>query len=150
MKQMPREQDGRIPEERMHTTVQITEVVAALIRREKRFLICRRPAHKARGLQWEFVGGKVEPGETREEALVRECREELDVTVSVGTLFTEVVHEYPDITVHLSLFNASITEGEPKLLEHCDLRWITKHEIPDFEFCPADTDILALLTAEAD
>ena len=68
------------------------EVVAALIWRGDRFLACQRPAHKARGLLWEFVGGKVEPGETKEEALIRECREELGVTVRVGEVFTELTH----------------------------------------------------------
>ena len=62
----------------------VTEVVAALIWEEDRFLICQRPAHKARGLLWEFVGGKVEPEETKEQALIRECQEELAVTISVG------------------------------------------------------------------
>ena len=64
-----------------------TEVVAALIWNGDRFLICQRPRNKARGMQWEFVGGKVEPGETKEQALIRECQEELGVTVSVGTTF---------------------------------------------------------------
>ena len=73
----------------------MTEVVAALIWDGNRFLICQRPAHKARGLLWEFVGGKVEPGETKEEALIRECREELAVTVSVQGIFMEVTHPYP-------------------------------------------------------
>ena len=123
----------------------ITEVAAALIWREDRFLICQRPAHKARGLLWEFVGGKQEPGETLEEALVRECREELDVTVSVGKVFLEVVHPYPDMTVRLTLFEAGLSEGEPKLLEHADARWITPREIPEYEFCPADVEILAKL-----
>lgn len=121
----------------------MVEVVAALIRRGERFMICQRPAHKARGLLWEFVGGKVEPGETDEQALVRECREELDVTVKVNSLFLDVVHEYPDITVHLSLYNAEIENGEPKLLEHNDLKWILPSEIPNFDFCPADVEILA-------
>lgn len=85
----------------------MTEVVAALICKGNQFMICQRPAHKARGLLWEFVGGKVEPGETKEQALVRECREELAVTVQVGKVFMEVVHEYPDLTVHLTLFYAS-------------------------------------------
>ena len=76
----------------------MTEVVAALIWEGEKFMICQRPAHKARGLLWEFVGGKVEPGETKEQALIRECREELAVTLSVGDLFMDVVHEYPDIT----------------------------------------------------
>ena len=124
----------------------MTQVVAALVRDADRFMICQRPAHKARGLLWEFVGGKVEPGETREEALVRECREELDVTVKVGDVYMEVDHVYPDITVHLTLFNASISSGEPKLLEHNDIRWITVGEIPLYDFCPADEEILRRLT----
>ena len=123
--------------------VKITEVVAALIWQGDRFMICQRPAHKARGLLWEFVGGKVEPGETKEQALVRECREELSVTLSVGEIFTDVIHKYPDLTVHLTLFNATIAEGEPQKLEHNDIKWITPSEIPNYEFCPADEEILA-------
>ena len=120
----------------------MTEVVAALIWEGNRFMICQRPPHKARGLLWEFVGGKVEAGETGEEALIRECREELDVTVSVGDVFMDVIHEYPDLRVHLTLFNARISEGEPKMLEHNDIRWITPSEIQNYEFCPADEEIL--------
>lgn len=121
----------------------MTEVVAALIWDKDKFMICQRPAHKARGLLWEFVGGKVEPGETKEQALIRECQEELAVTLSVGDVFMDVVHEYPDITVHLTLFNAKIAEGVPQMLEHNDIKWITPNEIPSYEFCPADTEILA-------
>ena len=120
----------------------ITEVVAALIWNNNKFMICQRPAHKARGLLWEFVGGKVEPGETKEAALIRECREELAVTLSVGDVFMEVVHEYPDITVRLTLFHAEIAEGVPQKLEHNDIRWITPAEIPQYDFCPADQAIL--------
>ena len=120
----------------------ITQVVAALIWDGDRFMICQRPAHKARGLLWEFVGGKVEPGETREQALVRECREELDITVEVGSLYMELTHVYPDLTVHLSLFSSRIAEGTPRLLEHHDLQWITPDQIPEFDFCPADVEIL--------
>lgn len=123
----------------------MVEVVAALIWRGERFMICQRPAHKARGLLWEFVGGKVEPGETKAEALARECREELDITVSVGDEFMSVTHVYPDITVHLTLFNCTVAAGEPKLLEHADLRWITPAEIPEYDFCPADVEILRKL-----
>ena len=126
----------------------ITEVVAALIWREGRFLICQRPAHKARGLLWEFVGGKVEPGEGREEALIRECREELDITLSVGDIFMEVDHVYPDITVHLVLFHAAIASGIPKMLEHNDIRWIYPSQIPQYDFCPADEEILTRLMEE--
>ncbi len=121
----------------------MTEVVAALIWRDDRFMICQRPAHKSNGLLWEFVGGKVEAGETKEQALVRECQEELAITLSVGDAFMDVVHEYPDITVHLTLFHATVAEGEPQLLEHNDLQWITPSEIAQYRFCPADKAILA-------
>ena len=120
----------------------MVEVVAALIWQGNKFMICQRPAHKARGLLWEFVGGKVEPGETKEQALIRECQEELAVTLSVGDIFMDVIHEYPDLTVHLTPFNATIAEGEPVMLEHNDIRWITSSEIPNYDFCPADEEIL--------
>ena len=120
----------------------MVEVVAALIWDKGRFMICQRPAHKARGLLWEFVGGKVEAGETKAQALIRECREELAVTVAVGDVFMEVIHEYPDITVHLTLFNATIADGVPQKLEHNDIRWISPNEIPNYAFCPADEEIL--------
>ena len=123
----------------------MTQVVAALIWEGDRFLICQRPAHKARGLLWEFVGGKVEPNETKEAALIRECREELGVTVAVGEPFMEVVHAYPDLTVRLTLFDAAIAEGKPQLLEHNDMRYITVDEIENYAFCPADTEILERL-----
>ena len=126
----------------------ITEVVAALIWQGSRFLICQRPEYKARGLLWEFVGGKVEPGETKQAALVRECREELGVTVSVGEPYMDVVHDYPDLLVHLTLFSARIAEGTPRLLEHNDLRWITPAEIPEYDFCPADVEILDKIRAD--
>ncbi len=124
----------------------MTEVVAALIWDKDKFMICQRPAHKARGLLWEFVGGKVEPGETKEQALIRECQEELAVTLSVGDVFMDVVHEYPDLTVHLTLFNAAILEGIPQKLEHKDIKWIAPSEISNYEFCPADVEILKKIT----
>ena len=123
----------------------VTEVVAALIWDGDKFMICQRPAHKARGLLWEFVGGKVEPGETKEQALIRECQEELAVTLEVGDVFMDVVHEYPDLTVHLTLFHARIAEGVPQKLEHNDIRWITVGEIDEYAFCPADEEILRRL-----
>ena len=127
----------------------VAEVVAALIWDGDRLLICQRPAHKARGLLWEFVGGKVEPGESKEQALVRECREELAVTILVGEVFMEVDHDYPDLNVHLTLFNAAIVEGTPQILEHNDIRWITSEEILQYEFCPADEEILRKLRTKA-
>ena len=126
----------------------MTEVVAALIWDGGKFMICQRPAHKARGLLWEFVGGKVEPGETKRQALVRECREELAVTLDVGDVFMDVTHEYPDLTVHLTLFHAAIREGVPRKLEHNDIRWITVDEIDRYAFCPADEVILDRIRRE--
>ena len=120
----------------------MVEVVAALIWDKDKFMICQRPAHKARALLWEFVGGKVEPGETKEQALIRECQEELAITLSVGDVFMDVVHEYPDITVHLTLFNAKISNGIPQKLEHNDIKWLTVDEIDRYSFCPADEEIL--------
>ena len=121
----------------------MVEVVAALIWDNDKFMICQRPPHKGNALLWEFVGGKVEGGETKEEALIRECREELAITVDVGDEFTEVTHQYPDALVHLTLFCATVADGEPKMLEHNDIHWITPSEIPNYEFCPADKEILA-------
>ena len=120
----------------------MVEVVAALIWDNDKFMICQRPANKARALLWEFVGGKVEHGETKEQALIRECQEELDITLSVGNIFMDVVHEYPDITVHLTLFNATISDGVPQRLEHNDIKWIKVTEIDNYDFCPADKEIL--------
>lgn len=121
------------------------EVVAALLTRGERFLACQRPVHKARGLLWEFVGGKVEPGETKAQALVRECQEELGVTVSAVRPVLEVTHAYPDLTIHLTLFAAALTGEEPRKLEHADLRWMTLQEAQNYPFCPADQEILAQL-----
>lgn len=123
----------------------MVEVVAALIWDGDRFLACQRPANKARALLWEFVGGKVEPGETKEQALIRECKEELDITLSVEDVYMEVIHQYPDIKVHLTLFNAKIAEGIPQKLEHNDIRWLLPSEIPGYAFCPADKEILEKL-----
>ena len=118
------------------------DVVAALIWEKDKFLICQRPATKARGLLWEFVGGKVEPGESLPQALIRECREELDITIDVGSPFMKVIHEYPDILIRLTLFHCTIPSGFPKALEHNDIRWIHPKDIDLYQFCPADADIL--------
>jgi len=118
------------------------EVVAALIWDKDRFLICQRPKDKGCALLWEFVGGKVEPGESHEQALIRECREELGIQVSVGNEFMDVTHEYPDAVVHLTLYEATIVSGIPQRLEHQDFQWILPDEISQYPFCPADKAIL--------
>ena len=123
----------------------MVHVVAALIWDEDRFLICQRPENKKRGLLWEFVGGKTEAGETPQQALVRECREELGIVIQPTDVFCELIHEYPDIRIRLTLFNAIICQGTPQKLEHNDLKWITADEIDDYDFCPADEQILKML-----
>ena len=120
----------------------VVEVVAALIWDKDKFLICQRPKNKARALLWEFVGGKVENGETKEQALIRECKEELNITLSIGEIVMEVCHDYPETTINLTLFNSTIAEGIPEKLEHNDIKWITAAEIPNYDFCPADEEIL--------
>ena len=138
--------EGRFPLERKPGERPL-EVAAALIRDGERVLICRRPAHKARGLLWEFPGGKVEPGETAEEALRRECREELGVEVAIEGPCAEVTHRYPDVWIHLTCFWASLAGGVPQKLEHEDLRWAALPELAGYEFCPADRRVVERLTA---
>lgn len=122
------------------------EVAAALILRGERFLACQRPPHKARGGLWEFVGGKLEPGETPAAALVRECREELGVSITVTGEFMRLTHTYPDLTVTLHVLYAALAPGEePVLLEHTDARWLTPAEAAEYPFCPADAPVLEAL-----
>lgn len=123
----------------------IVEVVAALIWSKDKFLICQRSANKSRALLWEFVSGKVKEGETKEQALIRECREELAITVVPKNLFMEVKHEYSDIIVYLSVFNCSISNGEPQRLVHNAIKFITMKEIDNYDFCSADKQILEKL-----
>lgn len=127
----------------------MTEVVAALIREGGSILICQRPEHKARGLLWEFPGGKVEPGESPREALIRECMEELDIRLTIGELFARVTHQYPELLVRLSLYEARIEAGSPQNIEHRDIRWVSPGELKGYDFCPADRDIIAMLSKEA-
>ncbi len=127
----------------MQNTNKIIKVVAALIRNDEgEFLICQRPQNKTRALLWEFVGGKVEYGETLEQALVRECHEELAIIVKPTQIFHQVTHAYDDITVHLTLFLTTITQGTPQKLEHNDIQWVTPSQMQNYDFCPADYTIL--------
>lgn len=123
------------------------EVVAALIMQEdnRRFLLCQRPAHKARGGLWEFLGGKVKSGETKAQAIVRECREEIGVTLEPLEEVVDVTHEYPDLTVHLTLIRARIISGSITLLEHQDARFVTAAELSQYALCPADEEMVELI-----
>lgn len=126
----------------------MVDVVAAMIWQGERFLLCQRPAHKARGLQWEFVGGKVEAGETRPQALLREIQEELGMEIAVERPLLTVTHVYPDLTVQLTLFRAGIVQGTPQLLEHADMAWVTPGEAAAYNLCPADAELLEWLKSE--
>ncbi len=117
-------------------------VVAALIATPQGYLMGQRPPHKARGLTWEFVGGKVEEGETPQQALQRECMEELGVMVDVGPLFMESNHTYPDLSIHFLLYHASIRSGCPQPLEHVALRYVKKEEFAAYITAKEDAEIL--------
>ena len=122
------------------------DVVAALVWDKGRFLICQRPAHKARGLLWEFPGGKVEEVETHPQALKREIREELDAEIRVNGLFCKLTHEYPDLVVNLYVYEAELEKGSTiHLLEHNASGWIAPGEIGSYDFCPADETVLEII-----
>lgn len=125
------------------------EVVAALIRRRDTFLLCRRPEGKARAGLWEFPGGKVEEGETREAAIARECREELGVELTCFGELMEGTHAYPEVTVHLTLMDCRMSGGEPRRLEHDDIRFVTPDEASELALCPPDRVFLQELTARS-
>ena len=121
------------------------EVGAALIFRDGRLLIAQRHAKSHLGGLWEFPGGKREVGETFEQCLVREIREELGVEISVGELFEEIAHVYPEKSVHLKFFICTLLSGEPQPLDCAALKWVTKTELADFEFPAADAQLLEKL-----
>jgi mutator protein MutT len=121
------------------------EVSAALIFHGGKLLITRRHAKSHLGGLWEFPGGKREPGETFEQCLVREIREELGVEISVGTLFEEITHDYPEKSVHLKFFTCGLLSAEPQPLDCAAVQWVTRSELADFEFPAADKQLLAKL-----
>lgn len=127
---------------------EFTEVAAALIFRKGRFLICQRPANKARGLMWELAGGKAERGETLQDALVRELREELGIDAVPLERFFVTQYVYPDISVRLTVFTAEIVSGEPENLEHAAIKWIYPSEAKYYDFCPADRPVLQKISEE--
>ena len=127
----------------------MVDVVAALVWKDGKIMICQRPTWKARALLWEFVGGKVENGESLEDALIRECKEEIGVEVKVGDLYADVYHTYPDIDIHLFFFNCTLNGEEPKKLEHNDVRWVEPSTLTDYDFCPADKDLIKRIMKES-
>lgn len=125
------------------------EVVAAIIEKDGKILICRRAENKTRALKWEFPGGKIEPGETPEQAVLRECREELDVDLCVNGEFMRVLHSYPDIEIQLTVFRTAIIGSDPRCIEHKEIRFVYPSELADFELCPADITVAEKIISEA-
>ena len=123
------------------------EVSAALTFHDGKLLITRRPAETHLGGLWEFPGGKREPGETFEECLAREIREELGMEVAVGGLFADLTHAYAEKTVRLKFFLCRLLRGEPRLLGCAAFRWVGKSELRNYEFPAADAQLLEKLSA---
>ena len=121
----------------------MVDVVAALVWRGDRFMICQRPAGKKRGLLWEFPGGKLEPGESAREALVREIREELDVDIRVGRLLETVEYDYPEFHLTMHCFICELLSEEIVLKEHEDARWLKKEELDSVGWLPADVGVIS-------
>jgi mutator protein MutT len=127
----------------------IIEVSAALIFSDGKLLITQRHAHSHLGGLWEFPGGKREAGETFEQCLIREIREELGVEISVGNLFEEISHDYPEKSVHLKFFRCQLLSGEPQPLDCAAVKWITLAELEAHEFPAADAQLLVQLKQSA-
>lgn len=123
----------------------VVEVAAGLIFHCGKLLITQRHAKAHLGGLWEFPGGKREPGETYEECLAREIREELGVEIAVGKRFAEITHAYPEKSVHLRFYLAQLRAGEPQALDCAAVKWVTKPELDDYEFPAADMQLLAKL-----
>ncbi|HHE32914.1 MAG TPA: (deoxy)nucleoside triphosphate pyrophosphohydrolase [Chlorobaculum parvum] len=122
----------------------IGDVVCAIIERDGKFLIARRPDDgRHLGRKWEFPGGKVEPGESAIAALIRELREELNVSVTIIEQLTPVEHRYPELSLRLIAFRCRLKHGTPQAGVHEELRWIGIHEVKDYDFPEADLPILA-------
>lgn len=131
-------------------TGQGIEVAAGLIFRSGQLLITQRHADAHLGGLWEFPGGKREPGETFQQCLRRELREELGVEVIVGELFESVTHAYGDKTVHLKFFRCELSVGEPQPLDCAAVKWVRREELAAYAFPAADTQLLSRLTADTD
>lgn len=119
------------------------DVTAAIIRNGDKVLICQRPIGKSCELLWEFPGGKTEPGETDEQCLIRECQEELDITIKVLSMFSEVTFDYPQRTVHINFYICEIVDGILQKKEHNDIRWASPDQFDKFDFCPADNEVIS-------
>jgi len=124
-------------------TKHIIEVVGAIIQKDDRYLVGQRAANKSQGGKWEFIGGKIETGESPVQALARECREELDLKIENERIIDSVIHAYPDKTIRLTLIACTPKpDSEPIALEHQQIRWVTRAEMDLLDFAGADRDLI--------
>lgn len=123
-------------------------VAAAILQQEGKILLTRRRLDVHQGGLWEFPGGKQEVGETLEQCLRRELKEEIDIEVCDVRAFSTVRHRYPEKEVELNVFTCSIHQGEPKALECMELVWVHRHELSSYEFPEADRPVLRKLLQE--
>ncbi|MEE0776000.1 MAG: 8-oxo-dGTP diphosphatase MutT [Bacillota bacterium] len=121
-------------------------VSAAILERDGKILICRRQKGGSCGDLWEFPGGKIELGETPEECLIRECREELGVDIQITGTFGQAHHCYPDVDVTLYFYRGGILQGEPRRTVHQEMAWVVPTELKRYDFCPADEEVIANLS----
>lgn len=129
----------------MHTNKKEIEVVAAVIKKDDFFYVVQRPFRGEVGGKWEFPGGKIEQGESHDEALVREIKEELNLTVKVEKYLLTNLHEYDSFKIVLHFYLCRTLEGEPKLNEHINERWLRKDELKQLEFAAADLPVLDII-----
>jgi 8-oxo-dGTP diphosphatase len=127
----------------------MTAVVAALIQRDGRLLICQRRADDRLALKWEFPGGKIAPGESPEQALSRELEEELGVSASIGREVYRTRHEYRDAdgVVELMFFTAEISRAQPRNLAFEKIEWVEPERLTEYDFLPADRELIQYLAA---
>jgi len=123
------------------------DVVAAIIRKDGEILITQRLDNVHLARFWEFPGGKVEAGESFEVALQREIQEELGIKIRVKDEFLTLDHDYPAKSVRLHFFNCTVLQGDPKAIDVADLRWVTPHDIGNYQFPPADAELISKLRA---
>lgn len=122
------------------------KVVAAIIRNnQNEIFIAQRNQNKSQGGLWEFPGGKIEPNETENQAIIREIKEELDMNITVIDKYTEIIYEYPDKTINLIVLNCQMNDNHYALLEHQDCAWTVRSNLKNYEFAPADKIIISKL-----
>ena len=120
------------------------KVVAAIIQNENKILATKRGYGEFINM-WEFPGGKIEPGETKEDALIREIKEELNIKINIDKFALDIEYQYPNFYLFMSCFMCSIKEGSIELLEHNDAKWITKEELDSLNWLPADIEAINYL-----